>query len=111
MCLRPPTPKSLTEPVSFGFIDPSKRVSRAELDRLDKLWKEKQQRNGTYIQATTSGVNPTSRISPRGSFDSDMTRVDGRIYTQPTNRIELASIEPVQSARMWPFTRKPIQRQ
>ncbi|UZJ53562.1 hypothetical protein CBS101457_002882 [Exobasidium rhododendri] len=69
MCLRPPTPSSLTKPVSFGVIDPSRRVSRAELDRLDLLWREKHQRTG-----------PSQITNSRASIESDMTRVEGRHY-------------------------------
>jgi hypothetical protein len=72
MCLRPATPRSLTEPVSFGYIDPSRRVSRAELDRMDKLWREKQPK---LIVATR---NTADNTNARASFESDMTRVEGR---------------------------------
>ena len=78
MCLRPPTPRSLTEPVSFGVIDPSRRVSRAELDRQDRLWREKHHRNGTTMHAISSGSPPSN--AARASIESDMTRVEGREY-------------------------------
>lgn len=93
MCLRPATPRILTEPVSYGVIDFSKRVSREELDRADRLWREKRKRNGTAIQVVHNGITLTLEEEKqqnftcnRASFESNMTRVEGRQYHQQLQR-------------------------
>ena len=70
MCLRPPTPKSLTKPASYGVIDPSKRVTLAELERQDRLWQVKQGRKAKQIEQQQQ-----QQRALRTSFDSQMTRV------------------------------------
>lgn len=81
MTFCPCTPESLTKAASYGVIDPSKRVSRAELDRLDRLWKLKQQQQQSLSCSphTKPGAGKKKGEAAgraRESFDSQQTRVE-----------------------------------
>lgn len=75
MTFCPCTPESLTKAASYGVIDPSKRVTRAELDRCDRLWKQKQQQQ--LPSMNTGSKSKKQADARRGSIDSQETRVEG----------------------------------
>lgn len=75
----------------------------AELDRLDKIWRQKQERDGQAFRAISQsrGVGIGSTVELRASLDSDTTRVEGR-YVAPGMRLDYDQQERQRSGiRSW----------